>query len=115
MKTILCLLLVGFLLINASIARANHIPVPNLPIGETAYKIGQYDWKCGKAVWYDFTDWYIITINGKLVLIGKRNSDKVWVDRDSDGHFDEFYDDGDNAFEAKYHNICDIIEKGAQE
>jgi len=111
MKTVFGLILATAIFVCAQIVSANHIPMPSLPIGETAYNIEEYDYSCGHAIWYDFLEWIILTVDDKWVLIGEKNSEKIWVNRDGDDHLDEFYDNGDRGFETKYRNICDIIKK----
>lgn len=97
------------MLIYAQSVSANQIPMPNLSIGETAYAIERYQYKCGETVWYDFTEWFILTINGKWLLVGQKNSLKTWIDRNLDGRLDEFWDD--DGSEKKYQNVCDILKK----
>ncbi|KKT40981.1 hypothetical protein A2W54_01420 [Candidatus Giovannonibacteria bacterium RIFCSPHIGHO2_02_43_13] len=111
MKIIFSLVLTAVLFIGASSSFASHIQMPNLPIEETAYNIEEYDYLCGHAIWYDFLEWVILTVDDKWVLIGEKKSEKIWVNRDGDDHLDEFYGNGDHGFETKYQNICDIIKK----
>lgn len=100
---------------------ANHIPMPNLPIGETAVEIKDSHESCGEVVDYFFIDtrhdivvsWIVVTLNGRWLGVINALTKETWLDRNLDGHLDEY--STIDAVEKKYPTICSVVEKGVQE
>ena len=109
MKKIFSLILAAALFIGAQNAFANHIPMPNLPIGETAARIREGETPCGKLILYEFdSGWDIATLMGQWLMIDYR-MEKIWIDRNLDGHLDEYWEDTEK-FAEKYPNRCYILD-----
>lgn len=115
-KAFVCLMAAVLMTVGASLAFAHHIPMPNLPIGETAIDIRRSYEHCGKVVDYYFLDtrpseiivWIVTTLNDKWLLIAHDDLNKIWLVRDLDGHINEYWEDYD-AFLKKYPTFCDAV------
>src|SRR3989344_3353215 len=112
MKKIFGLILVIILAAGAQSAFANHIPMPNLPIGETAVRIQKFQEKCGKAVYYTYLKdgfWVVVTLDDKWLAVisyeHKTFPQKAWLIRNLDGHIDEYSEDA-LAITIKYPDLC---------
>lgn len=121
MKTIAGLILGIFLVVCSGSAFANHLPMPNLPIGETAKDIRVYpNAYCGELVLYFFAekssgfDWIVVTLKTNWLAVlyyGDSNApQKAWLIKNSDGHIDEFID-GEAEIKEKYPKFCDMVKK----
>lgn len=107
--------LAALMIVVVPLAFANHIPMPNLPIGETAYKIQKFQEKCGEAVWYSYKQggfWVVVTLNGNWFAVffyeNQPIPQKAWLIRNLDGHVDEYFDDAWEVF-TKYPTPCDAV------
>lgn len=117
MKNVFAWLVLAVLVaIGAPQALANHIPMPDLPIGETAYQITKFQEKCGEVVAYSYKEngfWAVYTLNGKwlaVILYDKHGlPEKAWIIRNLDGRINEFLDNF--GVLAKYLDICDAVMK----
>lgn len=110
MKLFFSLVFAIGLLVGAWSSFANHIPMPNLPIGKTAFNVAYWDTPCGELTAYLIGDWQILTIDKSWVRISNYTEGKIWLIRNLDGHIDEYYSEFD-FYRAKYPSICDAIKK----
>ena len=115
MRKIFAVLAVLVLLTGVSRVFANHISMPNLPIGETAYKIQKFQESCGEIVVYAYKQngfWAVYTLNGKwLAVISYENepfAQKAWFIHNLDGHIDEYLDNA-MIILTKYPSLCDAV------
>ncbi len=113
MKTISSLIFGTILFFGAISAFANHIPMPNLPMGNEAIKITEAPHPCGKVTLYEFLDggsiWGIWMLNGRWLMVDK-DMEEFWIDKNLDAHLDEKVDNYMD-FTIKYPELCDIIKK----
>ncbi|MDP2668642.1 MAG: hypothetical protein Q8P07_02295 [bacterium] len=132
MKKILAVLVFLFAMTVFSSAYANHIPVPNLPVGERAAYIltDNIHYKCGSVTIYRFlSGWLIHSLNGKWLAVirydketaddnvfeGVKDMEEIWFDNDQDGHLDEHYTHADEAvLSKKYPDFCSVVRKRAE-
>ena len=132
MKKILSVLAFLFMMTVFSSAYANHIPMPNLPVGERAAYIltDNFNFKCGSVTIYRFlSGWTIFSLNGKWFAVmrynietaddnkfdGIRDMEEIWFDKNQDGHLDEHHTMEDEAvLSKKYPDFCSIVRKKAE-
>lgn len=105
------------LLVLTRLALAGPVPMPRLPVGETAGQIETNEVLCGELVLYAYERWDIWTINGKWALIADKEEMKFWFIPKLDGKIDKNnYFENIRAFTAKYPvlgiggGICDILQ-----
>lgn len=114
-KAFVGLMVAVLMTVGAPLAFASNIPMPNLPIGETAYKIQKFQETCGEAIFYSYHQngfWVVVTLNGNWFAVlsyeSKPFPQKAWLIRNLDGHIDEYFDDAWGVF-IKYSTICDAV------
>jgi hypothetical protein len=125
MKQIILVLAFMFFLFPVQVF-AGHIVQPVLPKGRALGlmygKTASKNLPCGLYAGKEYSSgWTIYKLSGKILLLinvvssGGDGFLKAWLDKDFDGHFDEYYEGSYSGLEKKlverYTTQCDVFKK----